>query len=85
MRLKDLFTVPTGEKVTERHLNRVLVSSICGLLLCMACLVGTTWAWFTDSVIRLISEQKEHVVFILWGGNARSKRLRTHPVRAGVA
>ena len=51
MRLKDLFTVPTGEKVTEKHLNRVLVSSICGLLLCMACLVGTTWAWFTDSVV----------------------------------
>ena len=32
------------------------------------------WAWFTDSVIRLISEKKENVVFILWGGNARSKK-----------
>ncbi len=32
------------------------------------------WAWFTDSVIKLISKQKEHVVFILWGGNARSKK-----------
>ena len=32
------------------------------------------WSWFTDSVIKLISEQKEHVVFILWGGNARSKK-----------
>lgn len=32
------------------------------------------WAWFTDSVIRLISEKKEHTVFILWGGNARSKK-----------
>lgn len=32
------------------------------------------WAWFTDSVIRLVSEKKEHVVFILWGGNARSKK-----------
>lgn len=31
------------------------------------------WAWFTDSVIRLISDNKEGVVFILWGGNARSK------------
>lgn len=51
MRLKDLFTVPTGEKVTEKHLNRVLASSICGLLLCMACLVGTTWAWFADSIV----------------------------------
>ena len=32
------------------------------------------WAWFTDSVIQLISQQKENVVFILWGGNARSKK-----------
>ncbi|MBO5525876.1 MAG: uracil-DNA glycosylase [Clostridia bacterium] len=32
------------------------------------------WAWFTDSVISLISEKKEHIVFILWGGNARSKK-----------
>ena len=32
------------------------------------------WSWFTDSVIQLISEQKENVVFILWGGNARSKK-----------
>jgi uracil-DNA glycosylase len=31
------------------------------------------WAWFTDSVIKLISDKKENVVFILWGGNARSK------------
>lgn len=32
------------------------------------------WAWFTDNVIQLISEKKEHVVFLLWGGNARSKK-----------
>ena len=32
------------------------------------------WAWFTDSVIKLISDQKQNVVFILWGGNARSKK-----------
>lgn len=32
------------------------------------------WAWFTDSVISLISKRKENVVFILWGGNARSKK-----------
>ena len=31
------------------------------------------WAWFTDSVIELISKNTENVVFILWGGNARSK------------
>lgn len=32
------------------------------------------WSWFTDNVIKLVSERKEHVVFILWGGNARSKK-----------
>ncbi len=32
------------------------------------------WGWFTDSVIKLISDTKEKVVFILWGGNARSKK-----------
>jgi len=31
------------------------------------------WGWFTDSVIKLISDNTENVVFILWGGNARSK------------
>lgn len=31
------------------------------------------WAWFTDEVIRLVSENTQNTVFILWGGNARSK------------
>lgn len=31
------------------------------------------WAWFTDSVIKIISDKTEGTVFILWGGNARSK------------
>lgn len=50
MRLKDLFTVPTGQKVTEKHLHRVLISSICSILLCMSCLVSTTWAWFVVGI-----------------------------------
>ena len=32
------------------------------------------WSWFTDSVIELLSREKEHLVFILWGGNARRKK-----------
>ena len=32
------------------------------------------WAWFTDSVIKLLSDKKENLVFILWGGNAKSKK-----------
>lgn len=50
MRIKTLFSIPDGEKVTEKALRRVLISSICSILLCMTCLVSTTWAWFTVSV-----------------------------------
>ena len=50
MKVKCLFTVPQGEKVTEKHLRRVLISSICSILLCMTCLASTTWAWFTVSI-----------------------------------
>lgn len=31
------------------------------------------WETFTDTVIEKISEQKEHVVFLLWGGFAKKK------------
>ncbi|MDO4435779.1 MAG: uracil-DNA glycosylase [Cardiobacteriaceae bacterium] len=33
------------------------------------------WQYFTDAVIRTISEQKEGVVFMLWGNFAKSKAL----------
>jgi uracil-DNA glycosylase len=33
------------------------------------------WATFTDTVIKKISEQKKHVVFILWGKFAQEKRV----------
>lgn len=32
------------------------------------------WETFTDSIIKKISAKREHVVFILWGANARSKK-----------
>lgn len=50
MRIRELFTVPDGKKVTEKAFGRVLISSICSILLCMACLAGTTWAWFAVSI-----------------------------------
>ena len=31
------------------------------------------WEQFTDEVIRLIAEEKEHIVFILWGSYAQKK------------
>ena len=33
------------------------------------------WATFTDTVIKKISDQKEHVVFLLWGKFAQDKRM----------
>ncbi len=34
---------------------------------------GKGWEQFTDAVIRKLSEEKEHLVFILWGNYARQK------------
>lgn len=34
---------------------------------------GKGWEIFTDAVIKKISAEKEHVVFLLWGGYARGK------------
>lgn len=31
------------------------------------------WQIFTDAVIKKVSDAKQNVVFVLWGGNARSK------------
>ena len=32
------------------------------------------WTGFTDNVIKILSDRRENLVFILWGGNARSKK-----------
>ena len=34
---------------------------------------GKGWEEFTDAVIRLLSEEREHLVFILWGNYAKAK------------
>ena len=33
------------------------------------------WQSFTDAVIRKVSEEKENVVFMLWGGFAKKKKM----------
>jgi uracil-DNA glycosylase len=33
------------------------------------------WELFTDTVIKMISDKKEGVIFILWGNFARSKKV----------
>ena len=39
------------------------------------------WETFTDAVIRTISQQKEHVVFMLWGAYAGRKQALIDPIR----
>lgn len=33
------------------------------------------WKWFTDKIIKYISDNRDHVVFVLWGGPASEKAL----------
>ena len=35
---------------------------------------GLGWETFTDAIIKKISDEKEHVVFLLWGNFARAKK-----------
>lgn len=38
------------------------------------------WEQFTDRIIELLNQRQQPIVFLLWGGNARSKaRLITNP------
>lgn len=39
------------------------------------------WETFTDAVIRIINEKKQHVVFILWGSYAQKKGAIINPDR----
>ena len=45
----------TTEKVTDTALTRSIISSVIGIVLCMVCLFGTTWAWYSSSVTSGVS------------------------------
>ena len=59
MHIRDLFTVPEDQKITDKAFSRVLISSVLSIILLLTCLTGTTWAWFmvdienTDNVIAI--------------------------------
>ena len=42
------------------------------------------WEVFTDAVISAISERKEHVVFLLWGGYAKKKGAKVNLTKHAV-
>ena len=52
--LGRLFHEPQNEKddkITDTTLTRSIVISVVGILICLTCLFGLTWAWFSDSTI----------------------------------
>lgn len=59
MKLKNLFSASERRNIAEKQMRQVLVVTICSILLCMGCLIGTTWAWFS-----LEMENKDNVIEI---------------------
>lgn len=48
--LKRIFYTPRHSKPTDENILRLLMPSAVGIALCMVCLAGSTWAWFSSSV-----------------------------------
>ncbi len=48
--LKSIFYTAKHQKPTDDNILRLFLSSFVGIILCMACLAGSTWAWFTSTV-----------------------------------
>lgn len=49
-KIKFVLYVPKHTKLTDENIFRLLLPSIIGVVICMVCLAGMTWAWFTASV-----------------------------------
>lgn len=39
------------------------------------------WSQFTDAAIKALNAEREHIVYLLWGGFARSKKALIDPTR----
>lgn len=48
--VKQCFYIPKYERVSDKSLSRIMLSSVFGILICGICLAGLTWAWFSSSV-----------------------------------
>lgn len=48
--LDRIFYIPKYDRPKKKDISRLLMPSVVGMLLCMICLAGTTWAWFTASI-----------------------------------
>lgn len=59
MRKRGAFEAVKKQKNMKKQLFGMLVSCMCGILLCAGCLAGSTWAWMTARV-----ENKDNVICI---------------------
>ncbi len=81
MHMKDHMENQPETKTAKRALSKVFVSSVCTILICVACLAGTAWAWYsvyienTGSVIH-IGEAK---VTVTIGGTEVSSGVEVSP------
>lgn len=48
--IKAIFYDPKHEKPTDENIFRLLMPSFVGIIVCMVCLAGSTWAWFYASI-----------------------------------
>ncbi len=48
--LKHIVYIPKHQKPTDENILHLLLPSVLGVILCMVCLAGTSWAWFTSTV-----------------------------------
>ena len=48
--IKSALYIPKHTKPTDSNIMRLLLPSFLGIVLCMICLAGMTWAWFSASV-----------------------------------
>jgi len=51
VKFRNPFTVKPGQKISEKQLFQTLICAACGILLCMGCLAGTTWALFSATLV----------------------------------
>ena len=48
--LKSIFYTAKHSKPADENVLQMITPSIIGIALCMVCLAGTSWAWFTSTV-----------------------------------
>ena len=48
-RRKSIYHWRKQEKATDANIMQLLMPSVFGIIICLVCLAGMTWAWFTDT------------------------------------